>query len=77
MSTNCKALWITKRKALYKCIYYYYYHYYYYLEIFSGPQVTENSRLDNICFSVQIFDRKQLLGVPDDLRLNNEKFCRR
>ena len=24
ISTNCKALWITKRKALYKCIYYYY-----------------------------------------------------
>ena len=34
----------------------------------------ENSRPDNLCFSEQIFDRKQLLGAPDDLTLNNEHF---
>ena len=35
-----------------------------YGEIFSRPQVMENS-IGNICFSEQIFHRKQLLGAPD------------
>ena len=34
------------------------------LEIFSRPQVIENS-LGNICVSEQIFYRKQSLGAPD------------
>ena len=35
-----------------------------YGEIFSRPQVMENS-IGNICFSEQIFHRKQSLGAPD------------